>query len=40
MEALNEHAEPKPVATKPIYPGQGLWAKPGLKHQPHITPHK
>ncbi|XP_048519743.1 uncharacterized protein LOC109544485 isoform X2 [Dendroctonus ponderosae] len=36
----NEHAEPKPIPTKPIYPGQGLWAKPGLKHTPHITQHR
>ncbi|XP_066153070.1 microtubule-associated protein futsch-like isoform X2 [Euwallacea fornicatus] len=36
----SDHAEPKPIPTKPIYPGQGMWAKKGVKHRPHISPHR
>ncbi|XP_030760549.1 uncharacterized protein LOC115885704 [Sitophilus oryzae] len=39
-EPDNEHAEPKPVPTKPIYPGQGAWARKNVKHRPHISQHK
>ncbi|XP_050299191.1 uncharacterized protein LOC126738056 isoform X2 [Anthonomus grandis grandis] len=36
----SEHADPKPPPTKPIYPGEGFWAKPELKHRPHISQHR
>ncbi|CAG9767454.1 unnamed protein product [Ceutorhynchus assimilis] len=36
----SEHADPIPVPTKPIYPGEGQWAKPGLKHRVHNSQHK
>ncbi|KAL1497376.1 hypothetical protein ABEB36_008357 [Hypothenemus hampei] len=35
----DEHAEPKDIPTKPIFPGEGQWAKKGLNHRPHVTQH-
>ncbi|XP_050512120.1 uncharacterized protein LOC114333241 [Diabrotica virgifera virgifera] len=34
------HEYPADIPTKPLYPGEGLWAKPGLKHRPFISQQK
>ncbi|KAK9687644.1 hypothetical protein QE152_g36123 [Popillia japonica] len=32
-----DHENPGDIPTKPIYPGEGQWARKGLKHRPHIS---
>ncbi|XP_076258027.1 uncharacterized protein LOC143195049 isoform X2 [Rhynchophorus ferrugineus] len=39
-EPDNEHADPKHVPTRPIYPGEGVWARQRIRHRPHITQHR
>ncbi|KAJ3624621.1 hypothetical protein MTP99_018229 [Tenebrio molitor] len=34
------HEDPLEVPTRPIYPGEGQWAKKGKKHRPFISKHK
>lgn len=34
------HEAPQYIPTKPVYPGEGIWAKPGQKHRPHVTQHQ
>ncbi|XP_072392888.1 uncharacterized protein [Diabrotica undecimpunctata] len=36
----SSHEHPAEIPTKPLYPGEGLWAKPGLKHRPFISKQK
>ncbi|XP_056633315.1 uncharacterized protein LOC130442928 [Diorhabda sublineata] len=36
----SSHEFPADIPTKPIYPGQGLWAKPGIKHKPFVSKQK
>ncbi|XP_060521970.1 uncharacterized protein LOC132699335 [Cylas formicarius] len=36
----SKEEEANDIPSKPIYPGEGKWAIPGLKHRPHITQHK
>lgn len=31
------HEVPQEIPTRPIYPGEGLWAQPGLTHRPYIS---
>lgn len=33
---LSLHELPRDVPTKPIYPGEGQWARPGIRHKPYI----
>lgn len=37
---VSEHEVPKDVPTKPIYPGEGQWARPGIKHRPYVDTTK
>lgn len=34
---ISDHELVKDVPTKPIYPGEGIWAKKGIKHYPHVA---
>ncbi|RZC33449.1 hypothetical protein BDFB_004479 [Asbolus verrucosus] len=34
------HEVPLDIPTRPIYPGEGQWAKKGRKHRPFISKHK
>lgn len=36
----SNHEITKDVATRPIYPGEGLWAIKGLKHRPYVSSQK
>ncbi|XP_044253450.1 titin-like [Tribolium madens] len=36
----NEYEAVPDVPTRPIYPGEGQWAKKGIKHRPFISNHK
>lgn len=37
---VSEHEIPKDIPTRPIYPGEGQWARPGVKHRPYISTQK
>ncbi|CAG9812696.1 unnamed protein product [Phaedon cochleariae] len=37
---ISTHEYPADIPTKPIYPGEGLWATRGLKHKPFISKQK
>lgn len=34
---ISVHEYPLDIPTRPIYPGEGKWAKPGVKHRPFIS---
>ncbi|XP_023026012.2 uncharacterized protein [Leptinotarsa decemlineata] len=37
---ISSHEYPADIPTKPIYPGPGKWAKPGVKYRPFISRQK
>ncbi|KAG5872160.1 hypothetical protein JTB14_024826 [Gonioctena quinquepunctata] len=37
---ISSHEIPGEIPTRPIYPGPGKWAKPGIKHKPFISRQK
>ncbi|XP_018564883.1 uncharacterized protein LOC108906170 [Anoplophora glabripennis] len=37
---VNNHEHTEDVPTRPIYPGEGQWAKPGFKHRPFVSKQK
>lgn len=37
---ISDHEIPNEIPTRPIYPGEGQWAKPGKKHRPFVSTQK
>lgn len=37
---ISDHEYPNEIPTRPIYPGEGRWAKPGVKYRPFISKQK
>ncbi|KAK9883410.1 hypothetical protein WA026_001584 [Henosepilachna vigintioctopunctata] len=37
ISVKSEHENPSDIPTRPIYPGEKVWAKPGKKHKPYVN---